>query len=115
MDTKVLKLLTDILEAAIRIRRFTEGITYEEYRDNELLRSAVERQFMVIGEALVRLRRDAPEIYEQCHDAPSIVGFRNVLVHGYDVVDDQVLWSAVTVHLPALVETVRILMGEEPL
>ncbi len=111
MNEIVLKLLTDILHASRRIQQFLEGVSWEDYASNELLQSAVERQFLIIGEAMARLGREAPDTFAQITDAPSIVGFRNVIVHGYDIVDSQVVWSAATIHLPTLLAEIQNLMS----
>ncbi|MCX7992168.1 MAG: DUF86 domain-containing protein [Fimbriimonadales bacterium] len=101
------KLFADILQAGERIQRFVESVEYEADAQNDLLQSAVERQFLIIGEALARLRRDFPDLYAQISDGPQIVGFRNVLVHGYDVIDPQIVWSAATVNLPQLLSEIQ--------
>lgn len=112
MSEIVLKLLTDILHAGERIQRFLQGVDFERYANDEMLQSAVERQFLIIGEAMARLGREEPETFAQIRDASSIVGFRNVLVHGYDAVDNRVVWAAATVHLPVLLVDVRSLLPE---
>ena len=84
--------LYDILEACTRILEFTEKLSLDEYRENALVSSAVERQFVIIGEALTRLRREFPEMIERITDVTKIIGFRNILVHGYDVIDDATVW-----------------------
>jgi uncharacterized protein with HEPN domain len=103
-------LLTDVLEAAASIGRFRAGIDLSGYRADELIRAGVERKMEVIGEALNRLAREDPELVARVPDIGRIMGFRNVLAHGYDVVDDVVVWSAITIDLPELVRTVEVLL-----
>ncbi len=79
----------------------------EDYCKSELIKAAVERKFAVIGEALVRLRDEYPSLLEQISDTEKIIGFRNVLVHGYDMIDDATVWSAIESNLPVLLEEVR--------
>ncbi len=62
MRLEARKYLTDIQAAAERIARFTGGKRFEQYLADEMLRSAVERQFGILGEALSRLSKDSPEI-----------------------------------------------------
>ncbi len=62
----------------------------------KMLRSAVERQFQVIGEALNRLSRVDRETASAVPDLPRIVAFRNVLVHGYSVLDNKLIWEVAT-------------------
>lgn len=73
------------------IARFTEGKDYAAYEANEFLRSAVERQFEIVGEAPNRLARLDDEVATQIPDLPRIVAFRNVLIHGYATVDNRLV------------------------
>ncbi len=98
--------LFDIQAAGEDILEFTEGLSLEDYRHNALVKAAVERKFAVIGEALVRLREAYPTAIGQITDADKIIGFRNVLVHGYDAIDDRTVWSAISGNLPALLQEV---------
>ena len=83
----------------------------EDYCKSELIKAAVERKFAVIGEALVRLRDEYPSLLEQISDTEKIIGFRNVLVHGYDMIDDATVWSAIESNLPVLLQEVRALQN----
>ena len=103
--------LHDIQEAGGHIREFTRGMSREDYGRSELVKAAVERKFAVIGEALVRLRAEYPLLLEQISDTEKIIGFRNVLVHGYDIIDDSTVWSAIESNLPILLEEVRVLQN----
>ena len=60
-----------------------------------MLRSAVERQFEIMGEAFVGLRRVDPELAAMIPDPRHIVAFRNVLIHGYATVDDRLVWAVI--------------------
>lgn len=104
MNADAPKLLWDARDAAERIRRFTAGKSFVDYQGDELLRSAVERQFEIVGEALGRLRAIDPEVAKDIPDLPRIVAFRNVLIHGYASVDDRVVWGVVESQLETLIE-----------
>jgi uncharacterized protein with HEPN domain len=104
------KLLEDVRAAAEFILRVTRGRTLADYRSNELLRPAVERHFEIIGEALVRLSKRDPETVMEIPDHPRIIAFRNVLIHGYDAIDDSRVWDAIQNNLPALYEQVKGLL-----
>ncbi len=67
-----------------------------------MLRSAVERQFEIIGEAFTGLRRIDPNLAATIPDLPRIVALRNVLIHGYATVDDRLVWSVVEGELAEL-------------
>ena len=96
------KYLWDARRAAQRIVRFTTGRSYADYLTDEMLRSAVERQFEIIGEAFACLRRADPELAAGIPELPRIVAFRNMLIHGYATVNDQLVWAVVVSDLPPL-------------
>ena len=100
----------DALSAADRIARFVADRGFEDYAEDELLRSAVERQFEIIGEALSQLRRADPETASSIPELPRVIAFRNILVHGYAIVDDRLVWGVVEGSLPSLRSLLRGLL-----
>jgi len=72
---------------------------------------AVERDFEIIGEALNRIRHTDNEILNRISESRRIIEFRNILIHGYDVVDESIVWNAVTGHLPILIAEIRDLFS----
>jgi uncharacterized protein with HEPN domain len=106
------KRLYDMQQAAERIARFTNGRTFEEYVADDYFRSAVERQFEIIGEAMTRLRKDAPAVAARISNQNKISGFRNALIHGYDSIDHTISWNVIVTHLPVLRNEVRQLLAE---
>lgn len=82
------------------------------YRASPLIRSATEGQFEIVGEALNRLSKEAPDLANRVPNLRRIVGFRNVLIHGYAVIDDGRVWEIVTTLLPPLRATVTALLTE---
>ncbi len=62
----------------------------------------MEREFEIIGEALARLRRDHPTLADRIKDIDKIIGLRNVLAHGYDVLEYAILWDVVENKVPIL-------------
>ena len=103
--------LYDLVTAARLVLQFVHGRSLEEYQADPLLRSAVERQLQIVGEAMARLTRTAPEIARQFPDHRRIVGFRNILVHGYAQVDNRLVWDIVHTELPALLETAAAILA----
>jgi uncharacterized protein with HEPN domain len=99
-DPKVL--LEDIRMAAEEIRKHTTGRSLVDYQTDQLLRAGVERWFIVIGEALTRLEKLDASWSGKISDFRQIVGFRNVLVHGYEVIDDAIVWKTLQDYLPIL-------------
>ena len=113
MRLESLKLLEDIRQAAALIRQFTTDRSHENYAADALLRSGVERQFEIIGEALNRLAKSDPAVASRIGDWRQIIAFRNVLIHRYDIVDDQVVWEAAQNKLPLLHDQVQFLLRQE--
>ncbi len=112
MLPEIAKLLLDMKHASERIERFAAGRTFEDYQSDDLLRSAIERQFEIVGEAMARLNKTAPDIAANITDFRKIAGFRNVLIHGYDAIDDTISWGVVTNKLPILKSELERLLAE---
>jgi uncharacterized protein with HEPN domain len=94
--------LYDIREACKKLTTFTKGSTLDDYLSDDLLRSAVERQFEIIGEALSRLHRIDPGLATRIHEYRRIVAFRNILIHGYAIIQHDTVWGVVQSDLPKL-------------
>ncbi len=103
--------LHDMREAAALIARFTAGLDFDAYAADPMVRSAVERQFEIIGEALGQLAKLDPEAAARVGGHRRIIAFRNILVHGYAGVDDALVWDMVRTHLAALRRDVDVLLG----
>lgn len=110
---EVRKYLFDMAEACGLIRTFLSGKSFDDYAGDPLLRSGVERQFEVIGEALARLLETAPELSERISDSRRIISFRNRLIHGYATVADDIVWGIVEGNLPTLEAEVQQLLEED--
>jgi uncharacterized protein with HEPN domain len=110
IETK--KYLYDIHKAASQIVDFTSGKTLEDYRGNAMLRSAVERQFEIIGEAVSQLAKLDEKIVRRINEHRRIIAFRNILIHGYTEVDDRLVWDIVQTKLPVLYEDVAGLLSD---
>jgi len=113
MDDRAAKYLWDAQRAAERVARFTVGRTCDDYLGDEMLRSAVERQFEIIGEAFTGLRRVDPKLAATIPDLPRIVAFRNVLIHGYATVDSRLVWGVVDGKLAELLTLLTRLSSAE--
>ena len=88
-------------------------ITFGQYEENRLLRSAVERQFEIIGEATRRLANDDISIAEQITGYQTTIGLRNRIIHEYDNIANQTLWEIIQNNLPTLLTEVTTLL-EQP-
>jgi uncharacterized protein with HEPN domain len=110
MPHNIKKYLFDIQQAIEQIETFLKGKTYKDFTSESILQSAVERQFEIIGEALYRIRKLNEAYLSKIPDANKIIGFRNVIIHGYDIVDSQIVWDAVKFNLPKLKAEINNLM-----
>ena len=88
-------LLEDVRQAAQLIQDFTAGRSALDYDTDAMLHAAVERQFIIMGEALSRLEKLDAALAGRISNNRQIVGFRNVLVHGYDTIDNQIVWRVI--------------------
>ncbi len=114
MPPEVLVLLFDIRQACGLIREFTAGKSADDFRADVQLRSAVERQFITIGEALHQGIRLWPMLADSISDHRRIINFRNVIVHGYARVAIDTVWGVVESELDVLLSEVQELMPPEP-
>jgi uncharacterized protein with HEPN domain len=103
--------LLDALTAGELIRSFLAARSLEDYEKDAMLRSAVERQFEVVGEALRQLTEVAPEMAARIPACRRVVAFRNQLAHGYFAIRDDVVWAIATNDLPRLLEELRAVVG----
>ena len=113
MRLEARKYLHDIQLAADRIGRFCGGKTFAQYLGDEILRSAVERQLGIIGEALSRLAKEDPDVAAAIPDYGKIIAFRNILIHGYATVDDRIVWGVIENYLAPLRAAVRRLIAAQ--
>ena len=109
MQPKSRKLLEDIRDAADFVIEAVRGKSLEDYRSERILRQAVERNFEIIGEAIKRLDQYDPDIAAQIGDYRQIIAFRNVLIHGYDLVDHLLVWNTIEKQVPVLPRDVETL------
>ncbi len=110
MNAEACERLGHALEACEAIAQFTTGKTRDNYLADALLRSAVERQFEIIGEALNRATQLDETVDAQIPELRRIVGMRNRIIHGYDSVDDELLWSVAKTNVPALAVNLRAIL-----
>jgi len=107
LPLEVRKHLFDIVQACDLLVQFTCGKTFADYTADPLLRSAVEHQFEIIGEALHRDSTLAARI----SSTNRIIAFRNRLIHGYATLADEIVWGVLETNLPTLRQEVQALLG----
>ena len=112
MDDKIKVWLFDILNAIMEIDSYFDNIPKEftTYKNDLRTRRAVERNVEIIGEALNRIITKDSTV--TISNARKIVDTRNRIIHGYDSVSDEIIWSIVINHIPTLQAEISALLGE---
>lgn len=113
MQPRTIALLEDIRDSIDYLHTDTAGMTFADFVEYRPARQLVAHNFEIIGVALNRLRRYDPMIIEQISGHQWIIGFRNMLVHGYDVIDYSTVWDAIHESLPVLEEEINALLHLE--
>jgi len=110
MDNEIKKYLFDIHESICSIENYLgTKRDFNVYLKNKMLRRAVEREFEIIGEAMSRVDKLMPNI--EISSKQLIVGMRNRVIHGYDKIDDGIVWGTIVRHLPVLKEEIIKLLN----
>jgi uncharacterized protein with HEPN domain len=108
MEVEVKKWLFDAYQASQAIREFLKEKKFEDYSADLMLSSAVERQFEILGEALKRIRDKDEEFLEMSITGwRGAISFRNILAHGYDHLDNEVIWGIIKDDLPGLIVSIE--------
>jgi uncharacterized protein with HEPN domain len=111
MNDEIRKNLVDILQAAEEIETFVHGMDFGAYQNSPVTQRAVERDFEIIREALSRIKKIDQDFLKSISKYHRIIGFRNILIHGYDIIDERIVWKAVENHLPILHKEIQEMLG----
>lgn len=114
MPRSLFAYLSDIVECCEAIETAMHDVDLATYKSNRLVRSAVEREFTVIGEAVGSLAQLDPETAAKISHARKIVGFRNRLAHDYAAIDDATVWAIAEHDVPVLRRECEVLLDEAP-
>jgi uncharacterized protein with HEPN domain len=106
------KYLFDMLDRAQFVTGLLRTRTIDDLVNDRVLRSAVERELSIVGEALMQLNAAAPAQAQRIHQWREIIGFRHVLVHGYGELNMQTIWDTVRDDLPVLIEQVEAMLND---
>ena len=112
MQPEAPALIWDARRAAGRVLEFVADRSWDDYQQDVMLRSEVERQFQIIGEALNRLSRVDSATADRVPELARIVAFRNVLVHGYAQIDDALVWEVASTRVPELTDVQAVLLDD---
>jgi uncharacterized protein with HEPN domain len=110
MDERILKWLYDIQEAINEIDSYfsEHPKDFNHYKSNILLKRAIERDLEIIGEAISRILKTAPDF--PIENAKRIIGLRNQIIHAYDSISDENIWAIISKHIPLLREEINDLI-----
>ncbi len=104
------KYLYDIINCSEFVLQLTKDKTVDDYKNDRVFRSALERELQIIGKAMLQLDRMSPETVEKISEHRSIIGFRHVLVHGYDSLDPDTIWNVVETKIALLLKQTKELL-----
>jgi uncharacterized protein with HEPN domain len=101
MDLEIKKYLFDIQESIDSIEKYL-GVKrdFKVYAADKMLRRAVEREFEIIGEAMSRIEKLDSTL--TISSKRQIISMRNRVIHGYDKIDNEIIWGTIVRHLPTL-------------
>ena len=110
MQLEIQKYLHDINVSILSINEYLiNNKNFSDYKANKLLRRGIERELEIIGEAINRILKIDNTI--DISDARRIVDLRNWVIHGYDIIDDVIIWGIVTRDIPKLQKQIEKLIG----
>lgn len=111
MDNEIKKYLHDIFESIESIENYLgDKRDFNIYLGDKMLRRAVEREFEIIGEALNRI--DKIDSSLEISSKKQIISMRNRVIHGYDEIDNEIVWGTINRHLPILKKEVGVLLNK---
>jgi len=109
MENEIKKYLFDIKESIESIENYLgDKRDYNVYLENKMLRRAIEREFEIIGEAMNRIDRLHATI--EITSKRQIIDMRNRVIHGYDKIDNEIVWGTIVRHLPSLKTEITFLL-----
>ena len=112
MNIEAKKRLRDIADACAAVGRFAVGKKFPAYQADEMFRAAVERKLGIIGEAFNQLETADASVIEKFPELRKIIGLRNRIIHGYDNVDEELVWDVVQNKLPGLQKRVEAMLAD---
>lgn len=114
MDERILKWLFDIQNAISDIDSYfdSEDRNFYDYQSNYMRKKAIERALEIIGEATNRIITKDNSFLLKISEAKAIIGLRNQIIHAYDNVSDEMIWSILVTHLPKLKSEITAIIDE---
>ena len=112
-DEYIEKYLIDVLNATIEVESYFADAPklFQNFQKDMLRQRAVERNVEIMGEAINRILRVDPSF--ELPNAKAIINTRNRVIHGYDSVTTEFLWSLIIRHIPALKKDVENILANK--
>ncbi|WP_339706153.1 DUF86 domain-containing protein [Algoriphagus aquimarinus] len=112
MNAKYLKYILDIQSILGEIEeiKIRVGNNFINYKNDFIVKRAVERDLEIIGEAVKKLTEQNPSIY--LSSVKKIIGLRNMISHAYDAIDDELIWAIIQKDIPILQEEIQNLKDQ---
>ncbi|VXD14869.1 conserved hypothetical protein [Planktothrix serta PCC 8927] len=112
MSRSIRLYVEDILTSGVKVRRYTEGMSFEDFQGDERTYDAVVRNLQIIGEAVKNIPQEIRLKYSEV-EWRKIAGLRDILAHAYFSIEDEIIWDIVETKIPPLIIVVeRILEAE---
>ena len=113
MDNRIQKWLVDIQQSITEIDNYftTFPRDFAAYKENPVLKRAIERNLEIIGEAVGRILKQDPNF--QIENSKRIIGLRNQIIHSYDNISDENIWAIISKHIPKLKIEIDNLLRKE--
>lgn len=114
MDERILKWIFDIKIAIDEIDSFIESNAKDflKYKNNLMLKRAVERNLEIVGEALNRILKQDANYQNKITNSKAIISLRNQVIHSYDNISDENIWAILTKHLPLLKSEIIVIIND---
>lgn len=103
--------LEDILTAAAKVEKFTDGLSYDDFMDNDLVSDAVIKNILVIGEATKKIPEEIRKLGPQV-EWRKMGGMRDMMIHGYFSINYRIVWDVVQNKIPSLKQEVEKILKE---
>jgi uncharacterized protein with HEPN domain len=104
--------LIDIIEACQKVLRYVGEMTREQFQGDERTVDAVIRNLEIIGEASKQIPKEVRDKYSEI-EWRRISGLRDILIHGYFGIDDEIIWDIVSTRVSPLLESVKKILDKE--
>ena len=105
-------LLSDIVESAEQICEWTEGRTLRGYLRDRLIRGAIERVYITVGECMAQLEKRTPDTAARFTNYREVIDLRDAVLCLYPKIDDERVWAHAVDDLPTLLREARALLAE---